>query len=249
MTYVGTHAATVIVPPVLLDAAWGVYRLWSTIVLGLTHLTPGKMVFEETIEFNERNVSHSKAQLVDRNGAKVDATSMGFSMQDRIELVRLSEAGEGTLGASRITDWLSPPFFETKFGYMWLTTFAFQPWHSTVYTGRDILLELCGHLNFDLNAVASAIGIPCGMPYITSMFTPRAFGDRPRPVPKSSKNFAFVSQFVEIPEDVVSTVEYSVRAAQMAVCKLLGVEREVPPILHHDRSIKVKLDALIKAFK
>ena len=38
-------------------------------------------------------------------------------------------------------------------------------------------------------------------------------------------------------------------AAQMAVYKLLGNEREVPPILHHDRSIKVKLDALIKAFK
>jgi oleate hydratase len=87
------------------------------------------------------------------------------------------------------------------------------------------------------------------MPYITSMFMPRSFSDRPLPVPKSSKNFVFVSQFVEIPEDVVFTVEYSVRAAQMAVYKLLSIGREVPLILHHDRSIKVKLDALIKAFK
>ena len=27
---------------------------------------------------------------------------------------------------------LSPEFFETKFWYMWATTFAFQPWHSAV---------------------------------------------------------------------------------------------------------------------
>ena len=81
------------------------------------------------------------------------------------------------------------------------------------------------------------------------MFRRRAFGDRPPPVPRGSKNLAFVSQFVEIPEEVVFTVEYSVRAARIAVYKLLGIEREVPPILHHDRSVKVKLDALIKAFK
>ena len=61
-----------------------------------------------------------------------------------------------------------------------------------------------------------AICIPCRMPYITSMFMPRTATDRPLPVPKSV-NLAFVSQFVEIPDDVVFTVEYSVRAAQMAV--------------------------------
>ncbi len=55
--------------------------------------------------------------------------------------------------------------------------------------------------------------------------------------------------FVEIPEDVVFTVEYSVRVAQMAVYELLGIDRDIPPILHHDKSIKVKLDAVIKAFR
>ncbi|MGD0850051.1 oleate hydratase [Bradyrhizobium sp.] len=451
------------------ECTWGLFK-------SITSLSSaGKSVFEETIEFNARNVSHSQARLVDRNGAKIDVTSMGFSMQDRIELVRLSEADEDALGASRITDWLSPPFFETKFWFMWSTTFAFQPWHSAVEfkrylhrfmlefsrietlagvkrtvfnqfdslvqplkswlvdqgvnvltgctvtdfglktekgltainvvhytiggeseavavgehdlvffqngsmtdsssfgsmtsapkrltkndsqgwalwerladghpefgnpaafntsiaescwesftvtlknsvffdrmegftgnkagtgglvtfkdsawlmsvvlahqphfanqppdvqvfwgyalhlerigdfvpksmsdcTGNDILQELCGHLNFDLDTFTSAICIPCRMPYITSMFMPRALSDRPLPVPIGSKNFAFVSQFVEIPGDVVFTVEYSFRAAQMAVYELLGIEREVPPILHHDRSIKVKLDALIKA--
>ena len=57
---------------------------------------------------------------------------MGFSMQDRIELLKLSHADEDALGASRITDWLSPGFFETEFWCMWATTFAFQPWHSAI---------------------------------------------------------------------------------------------------------------------
>jgi oleate hydratase len=115
--------------------------------------------------------------------------------------------------------------------------------------GAEILQELCGHLRFDLESVATANCIPCRMPYITSMFMPRRRGDRPLPVPEGSRNFAFISQFVEIPDDVVFTVEYSVRAAQMAVYELLGIERQVPPVTPHDKSLRVQFDALIKAFK
>ena len=116
-------------------------------------------------------------------------------------------------------------------------------------TGTDILRELCGHLNFDLETVATAICIPCRMPYITSMFMPRAKTDRPQPVPQGSTNLALLSQFVEIPEDVVFTVEYSVRVAQMAVYQLLGIDTAIPPIQHHDKSVKVQLDAVMKAFR
>lgn len=437
----------------------------------------GQSVYDETIAFNEQHLPHSRARLVDRNRFKVDVSSMGFSMQDRLELLKLTEADEDTLGSSAITDWLSPEFFDTKFWYMWATTFAFQPWHSavefkrylhrfmmefsrietlagvkrTVYnqydslvrplvawlqeqgvniimdctvtdievqepegrltatalhcqrrgladvipvaagdlvffqnasmtdassygsmhsapakrtktdsqgwllweklaegrpalgrpaafnssipesywasytvtlkdsaffdrmeqftgnsagtgglvtfkdsnwfmsivlahqphfagqpegvqvfwgyalhpdrignfvakpmsecSGEDILRELCGHLNFDLDIMAMANCIPCRMPYITSMFMPRAKSDRPLPVPANSVNLAFVSQFVELADDVVFTVEYSVRAAQTAVYQLLGVQRDVPAIQAHDKSLKVKLDAVIKAFK
>ncbi len=438
---------------------------------------PGKSVFEETVEFNEEHLANSMARLVDRRRAKVPVSSMGFSMQDRIELLKLSQASEDTLAASCITDWLSPAFFETEFWYMWSTTFAFQPWHSavefkrylhrfmlefsrietlagvkrtiynqydslvvplvtwlkaqgvnlvtgcsvtdfdyktedgkftvtgilciregqnetiavkdgdfvffqngsmtdasslgsmtsaprkltkvdsggwtlweklakgrpefgnpaafnsciaqsnwesytvTLYTpeffdlmiqfsgnqpgtgglvtfkdsnwlmsivlaaqphfanqpegvqvfwgyslfpdrignfvpkpmdecnGEEILRELCGHLRFDVETVASANCIPCRMPYITSMFMPRIRSDRPLPVPRESKNFAFISQFVEIADDTVFTVEYSVRAAQMAVYELLGIQRKVPPVTPHDKSLHTQFDALIKAFK
>ena len=437
----------------------------------------GKTVFDETVEFNQKYKPHSMARLVDSRRAKVPVTSMGFSMQDRLELLKLSSADEETLAASRITDWLSPAFFETEFWYMWVTTFAFQPWHSavefkrylhrfllefsrietlagvkrTVYNqydslvlplqtwleaqgvrmvtgckvtdldhktedgkftvtgihclrqgknemiavndddlvfvqnasmtdasslgsmtrapekltkadsggwtlweklaqgrpefgnpaafnnsiaqscwesftvtlkdsaffdqmrefsgnesgtgglvtfkdsnwlmsivlahqphfikqpadvqvfwgyalfpdrignfvakpmgecgGAQILQELCGHLRFDLETVASANCIPCRMPYITSMFMPRLHSDRPLPVPRGSRNFAFISQFVEIQDDVVFTVEYSVRAAQMAVYGLLGIDRQIPPITPNDKSPRTQLEALIKAFK
>ena len=102
---------------------------------------------------------------------------------------------------------------------------------------------------FDIETVASANCIPCRMPYITSMFMPRLRSDRPLPVPGHSRNFAFISQFVEIADDVVFTVEYSVRAAQMAVYELLDIDRKIPAVTPHDKSIRTQFEALIKAFK
>jgi len=116
-------------------------------------------------------------------------------------------------------------------------------------TGAEVLHELCGHLRFDLDTVATANCIPCRMPYITSMFMPRAPGDRPLPVPPDTKNFAFISQFVEIPLDTVFTVEFSVRVAQMAVYQLMDIAKEIPPVTPHDKTIHAQFDAVVKAFK
>ena len=459
------------------ECMWNLYKTIPSLT------DKSKSVFDETVEFNEKYKANSMARLVDSRRAKVQVSSMGFSMQDRMELLKLVTAAEDTLGASCITDHLSPTFFETEFWYMWATTFAFQPWHSavefkrylhrfmlefsrietlggvkrTVYnqydslvlplqtwletqgvrfitnctvtdldhqsedgkfvvtglyfrkgskskngrksevitvndgdfffmqnasmtdasslgsmtsapskltkgdsggwqlweklaTGRphfgnpaafnsaiaesywtsftvtfktaaffdkmyqfsgneagtgglvtfkdsnwlmsivlahqphfinqpadvqifwgyalfpdrignfvakamadcngaEILQELCGHMRFDPETVESANCIPCRMPYITSMFMPRTSSDRPLPVPVGSKNFAFISQFVEIKDDVVFTVEYSVRAAQMAVYELLAIDRPIPPITPHDKSLRTQFEALIKAFK
>ena len=453
------------------ECTWDLYKS----IPSLTRA--GKTVFDETVEFNETYKAHSLARLVDSRRAIVPVTSMGFSMQDRVELLKLSTANEDTLKDDRITDWLSPSFFETEFWYMWVTTFAFQPWHSavefkrylhrfmlefsrietlagvkrTIYNqydslvlplqawlqaqgvrirtdcrvtdldhnsegaefavsaihclhkgqseviavgasdlvflqngsmtdasslgsmtsapprltkvdsggwtlweqlaqgrpefgnpaafnsciaqscwesftvtlkdpaffdqmnrfsgnqpgtgglvtfkdsnwlmsivlahqphfanqpadvqvfwgyslfpdrvgnfvakpmaecnGAEILAELCGHLRFDLDTVATANCIPCRMPYITSMFMPRMRSDRPLPVPRNSRNFAFISQFVEIADDVVFTVEYSVRAAQMAVYELLEIDRKVPTVTAHDKSLRTQFEALVKAFK
>lgn len=115
--------------------------------------------------------------------------------------------------------------------------------------GEEILQELCGHLRFEMLTVATANCIPCRMPYITSMFMPRLRNDRPLPVPCCSKNLAFVSQFVEIADDVVFTVEYSVRAAQLAVYELLHIDQVIPAVTPNDKSLHAKFEAILKAFK
>jgi oleate hydratase len=68
------------------------------------------------------------------------------------------------------------------------------------------------------------------MPFITSQFLRREKGDRPQVVPDGWRNLAFTGQFCEMPEDVVFTVEYSIRSAQTAVYTLLGLKREPPAV-------------------
>jgi oleate hydratase len=68
------------------------------------------------------------------------------------------------------------------------------------------------------------------MPYITSQFLPRKVSDRPKVVPEGCVNLAFIGQFVELPGDVVFTVETSVRTAMMAVWGLTGLEKPMVPI-------------------
>ena len=114
-------------------------------------------------------------------------------------------------------------------------------------TGEDILVELCSHLRFTEQLprlLRSCTCIPCMMPYITSQFLVRCQGDRPQVVPEGSTNLAFIGQFCEIPEDVVFTVEYSVRAAQTAVYKLLDLDKEPTPMYRGQRDPRVLLDAI-----
>lgn len=100
-------------------------------------------------------------------------------------------------------------------------------------TGNEILQELCYHLGIEDKAnevIANTIVRSAYMPYITSMFMPRAKGDRPQVVPEGYKNIGLVGQFVETNNDVVFTMESSVRTARIAVYELLDVNKQVPDI-------------------
>ena len=114
-------------------------------------------------------------------------------------------------------------------------------------SGREIMTEVLGHLHAGAEAATileTSICIPCMMPFITSQFLRREKGDRPQVVPEGSKNFAFIGQYCELPDDVVFTVEYSIRSAQAGVYALLGLNREPSPVY------KGKFDprVLLKAF-
>ncbi|TCR76662.1 MCRA family protein [Rhizobium sp. BK376] len=98
--------------------------------------------------------------------------------------------------------------------------------------GDEILQELLGHLgagHLDDKRLGKITVIPGMMPFITSQFLCREKGDRPDVVPDGWQNLGLLGQFVELPDDVVFTVEYSVRSAQAAVARLLRLRSEPPP--------------------
>jgi oleate hydratase len=100
-------------------------------------------------------------------------------------------------------------------------------------TGKEILTELCFHLGLidQIYEVIAATKVRTAlMPYITAQFMPRASGDRPWAVPEGSTNMACLGQFVETHNDVVFTLESSVRTARIGVYSLLGIKKQVPDI-------------------
>ncbi|MEG0423579.1 MAG: oleate hydratase [Erysipelotrichaceae bacterium] len=120
-------------------------------------------------------------------------------------------------------------------------------------TGEELMIELIHHLHFEdqqdqIMATITNV-IPCMMPYIDSQFLPRKMSDRPQVVANGSKNFAMISQFVEISEDMVFTEEYSVRAARMAVYKLLGIDKKICPVTPYKKDPKVILKAIKTAYR
>lgn len=120
-------------------------------------------------------------------------------------------------------------------------------------TGEELLTELLFHLHMQDHkdeVMADVINvIPCMMPYVDAQFQPRKMADRPEVVPDGSTNFAMISQFVEIPEDMVFTEEYSVRAARIAVYTLMGIDKKICPVTPHVKNPGVLLKAVQTAYR
>ncbi|MFZ2986391.1 oleate hydratase, partial [Ideonella sp.] len=219
-------------------------------------LSAGRPAFGNPAVFN-RCVAQS-------NWASFTVTLKDTAFFDQMQAFTGNEAGTGGLVTFKDSNWLmsvvlahQPHFANQPAGVQVFWGYGlfpdrignFVPKAMADCNGAEILQELCGHLRFDAETVATANCIPCRMPYITSMFMPRAPGDRPLPLPPGTRNFAFISQFVEIPQDTVFTVEFSVRAAQMAVYQMLGLDLPIPAVTAHDESVSARFEALVKALK
>ena len=119
-------------------------------------------------------------------------------------------------------------------------------------TGKEITKEWLYHIGVpeaeidQLSQDCSAI--PVMMPYITSHFEPREFGDRPYVVPKGAVNFAFLGQFAETLDkpgrDTVFTTEYSGRTAMEAVYALCHVEKGIPEVYASRYDLRYLLNAV-----
>ncbi|RHZ73296.1 hypothetical protein CDV55_101297 [Aspergillus turcosus] len=107
-------------------------------------------------------------------------------------------------------------------------------------SGKEIFTEVLSHLGFPIESILeSATTIPCGLPLGTAPFLTRGNKDRPRVIPPYTTNIACVGQFAELPEDTTLSLEYSVRSAQTAVYKLMGLRKE---------PAKIKKNILLELF-
>lgn len=179
---------------------------------------------------------------------------------DRLVAFSGNEAGKGGLVTITDSNWLltvalnhQPHFYDQPEGvWVWwgYGLFPDRPGNfvkkpMAECTGAEILTELLSHLRFadsTAHILETSRIITSMMPYITSQFMPRTATDRPKVIPKGSRNLAFIGQYCEIPDDVVFTVEYSVRSAQTAVFGLLDVKRPVSPFYKGQHDPKVLFD-------
>ncbi|MEO8736997.1 MAG: oleate hydratase [Edaphobacter sp.] len=67
---------------------------------------------------------------------------------------------------------------------------------------------------------------------------------RTEPANRAYPNLAFIGQFAELPSDVVFTVEYLVRLAQIAVETLLNLDKKPSPLYKGEYDPRVLFDAL-----
>lgn len=99
----------------------------------------------------------------------------------------------------------------------------------TKCAGREIMVELLSHLNFPIKSLLPhSITIPCLFPLATSAQLPRYPKNRPEVIPPHTTNIALVGIFAEIPHDPTFNLQYSVRGAQAAVYRLMGLPKSPP---------------------
>jgi oleate hydratase len=114
-------------------------------------------------------------------------------------------------------------------------------------TGAEIFSELlyhCGLQDKIPGILAHSTVSTSMMPYITSQFMPHKIADRPKVIPDGCVNLAFIGQFVELPGDVVFTVETSVRTAMMAVWGLTALDKPMIPMHEPVYDLRVLVSSL-----
>ena len=68
-------------------------------------------------------------------------------------------------------------------------------------------------------------------------------------IPEGSTNLALLGQFCEIADDVVFTMDYSVRGAQTAVYKFLNLNKKVTPIYKGQHDVRVLINSAVSMMK
>ena len=228
----------------ILDPSW---KLWENIA-------------ESNKAFGRPYVFDTRVE--ESNWESFTVTSHGKTFFDLMEKFSGNSAGTGALTTLKESNWLLSVVLPYQ------PHFIGQPENVTVFwgyglftdrpgnlvkkkmsdcSGKEIMEEVLFHLPFNeeenRTIMEEANCIPCMMPYITSQFLTRSKADRPEVIPVKGSNLAFIGQFVEVPDDVVFTVEYSVRTAQTAVYGLLEMDQKPIEMYKGGHHLNVLLEA------
>jgi oleate hydratase len=247
-----TYAGNDTIPELIRDRRDGAWSLWDSIA-------------RKAKDFGRPNTFYGN---IDENKwESFTLTMRGAKLLKRIVEYSNNEPGTGALMTFVNSGWLlsivvpyQPHFLEmpedtyTLWGYGLFIddkgTYVQKPMAQC--TGREILIELIQQLGFVdiLDEVMQSTDITTVMmPYASALFSRRVPEDRPLVIPSGSHNFAFLGQFVELPDDTVFTVEYSVHCAMRASYTLFKVDKSIPPMYHGVMDPRVGLKALESAFR
>ncbi|OQD88272.1 hypothetical protein PENANT_c004G08600 [Penicillium antarcticum] len=96
-------------------------------------------------------------------------------------------------------------------------------------SGREVLMEVVQHLQFPVDPILEhSVTVTSLLPLATAQYLTREEDERPKVVPENARNIALIGQFVEIPEETVFSMEYTIRGAQTAVYQLMGLKEKKP---------------------
>lgn len=206
-----------------------------------------KRLAEEHKGFGNPDAFFGAARIADSVWVTFTVTTTSTQFIDQMTRLTRSDPGSGGLLTLKDSGWVlsfsifhQPEVLDQPQGtYVW--------WGYGLYpervgnfvkkrmdqcTGEEILGELLHHLRFENSEaiMKSSICIPCTMPYVNNIWLVRRHGDRPPVVPEGATNLGLIGQYVEVPQDIAFTFEYSTRTAWEAIYRLLKRGPPPPPV-------------------
>ncbi len=213
-------------------------------------------------DFGNPDVYFDPAKAADTRWVTFTVTTTGTEFLDALSALTGSKSGSGGLVTLRDSGWVlsltdfhnpevlgQPQATKVWWGYGLYPDrcgdFIHKP--MTECMGAEILEEVVRQLKFDgqWDAIKrSSICIPCHLPFVNNIWLPRKKGDRPSVVPEGATNLGLIGQYVEVPQDIAFTIEYSARTAWEAIHTLTKRGPAPPRVYQAEYDPKALLEAL-----
>ena len=212
-------------------------------------------------EFGNPDAFFGAPRIADSRWVTFTVTTTGTEFTDQMTTLTGSETGSGGLLTLKDSGWVlsltifdQPEVLDQPKGTTVWWGYGLYPDRNGDFvkkrmdqcTGAEILEEILRQLRFDKTdaIMKSSICIPCNLPYVNNIWLTCSRGDRPPVVPEGATNLGLIGQYVEVPQDIAFTFEYSARTAWEAVYLLLKRGPAPPPVYQGQLDPKALLAAL-----